>query len=176
MEVEDSKRDAERLAVLKRFIKAHKTMNVFLCLLLAGGLSLFTLERVFGFMLVTVSGDSMKNALKDGDICIFKYTKLNEISNDDIVALKVSQVDEGIIVKRVIGKPMDTVEFVDGDLFVNGEETYRYGDKGYENLSATVGRNELFLMGDNTSRSYDSRYFGCVKVDGDKVLKLVRVL
>lgn len=74
------------------------------------------------------------------------------------------------LIKRLIGKPGDTVELRDNRVFVNGEalnEPYLPpgASSGPQSGSAswTLGEDEYFIMGDNRTHSQDSRSFGPVK-------------
>jgi signal peptidase I len=73
-------------------------------------------------------------------------------------------------VKRVIGIEGDVVDIKDGFVYVNGnklEEPYANGiteSKTFE-LPYTVGKNELFVLGDNREISLDSRYFGPINLN-----------
>ena len=69
------------------------------------------------------------------------------------------------LVKRMIAGPGDTVELVQGVVFVNGkrlDEPYiKYPSRdGYGPV--VIGPNRYFVLGDNRIRSEDSRFFGMV--------------
>lgn len=66
-------------------------------------------------------------------------------------------------IKRIVGLPGDTIEFVNGEVVVNGEilnepliATPTYGPLG----EIVVSPEHLFVMGDNRTNSRDSRNFG----------------
>ena len=69
-------------------------------------------------------------------------------------------------IKRVIGLPGETVQIMDGKVYIDGEELTGdvYGITDYiENpgIAAeplTLGEDEYFCLGDNRPVSYDSRY------------------
>ncbi len=72
-------------------------------------------------------------------------------------------------VKRVIGVEGDTVDIKDGNVLVNGEkleEPYVNGisEVNEFELPYTVGKGELFVMGDNREVSMDSRAFGPISI------------
>jgi signal peptidase I len=116
---------------------------------------------------------------KRGDIIIFfkEEAKGNFIDNigrtlDSMSSIfnknKVDQHER--LVKRVIGVEGDEIDIRDGNVYVNGvklEEPYANGETQAEEfeLPVIVGKNELFVIGDNRSVSIDSRRFGPIKCD-----------
>ena len=114
---------------------------------------------------------------KKGDIIIFfpEEEKGNIIVRfdrylDGIKEMFTKKSEHARYVKRVIGVEGDVIEIKDGYVFVNDEkidEPYTNGltePKGYE-LPCTVGKDELFVMGDHRTVSEDSRAFGPISLD-----------
>lgn len=120
------------------------------------------LIRTFIATPVRVSGNSMDNTLKDGEIMILN--KLGKIDKNDIVVVDIGNEK---VIKRVVAVGGDTVEARTGNLYVNGklvEEKYvssRMGD--FERVNVPKGK--YFVLGDNRFVSMDSRSFGPVSED-----------
>ncbi len=98
---------------------------------------------------------------------------LNDPERGDIVIFKPRLSDEKYFVKRIIGLPGETIEILNGEVYVTNEEnpTGTKIDETYLNASNKrntvtfpkgstifqVPENEYFMMGDNRNSSTDSR-------------------
>lgn len=85
----------------------------------------------------------------------------------------VLEIGKDSYIKRVIGLPGEHIKIENGKVYINGEElkedylqpsvTTESLDGAYTDL--IVPENCLFLMGDNRSKSTDSRRFGCIPLE-----------
>ena len=114
-----------------------------------------------------ISGDSMNPTYLNREFHIYS-ANVSEITQGDVIIFKNDEQTNGnIFVKRVIGVPGDKVVCIGTKIYVNGKELhekYVVNTVTKEfNTSCTVGKDELFVCGDNRDESYDSRTFGCIK-------------
>ncbi|MBC8364479.1 MAG: signal peptidase I [Actinobacteria bacterium] len=149
-----------------------------------GALVVALLVKQFLFAAYYIPSPSMQPTLTDGDrIVVNKLSyRLHEVNRGDVVVFHKSDPDpEGIndLIKRVIALPGETVEVLDGKVYVNGGmliEPYLaarnstrgfslppgcIGERDSTNL-CTVPEDHVFVMGDNRDNSKDSRAFGPV--------------
>ena len=126
-----------------------------------------------------VEGSSMVPTLAAGDYLLVNkmiYWQFESPFDDDGYLFHPPQRGEVVIfryplnpernfVKRVIGVPGDTVEIVDGTVYVNGQALHEpyvtFSDLG--SMSPTViPMDGYFVLGDNRAASNDSRSWGVV--------------
>ena len=117
-----------------------------------------------------VNGDSMDNTLKDGQSLIMDKIsyRFHDPKRFDIVIFPgpPENGESPYFIKRVIGMPGETVQILDGKVYIDGEElksdVYGITDTieypGIAESPLTLGEDEYFCMGDNRPVSYDSRY------------------
>ena len=130
----------------------------------------------------TVPSASMEPTIEVGDNIFAQKLTLEfggEVEVGDIVVFENpdSSSDHDVLVKRVIATEGQTVDLVDGVVYVDGEaldEDYTQGSsyplstqaEGVEvSYPYTVPEGCVWLMGDNRENSSDSRYFGAVSCD-----------
>ena len=115
-----------------------------------------------------VAGSSMEPTLYDGDILIGSNTR--SYHHDDIIVFTDadgwSAKNNTNIVKRIIGVPGDVITVtIDGTVTVNGRHHAdihgEYAESCSNTGTFTVPKNTLFVMGDNSPVSDDSRYQFC---------------
>lgn len=121
------------------------------------------LIKQFIFTTVIVHGASMENTLHDKDIMFLDKigTKISGIKRFDIV---VVDTGDSKIIKRVIGLPGETVEYIDNKLYINGKELEDNHSNKYTSDFGpiTLDSDSYYVLGDNRTNSIDSRMIGSI--------------
>ena len=113
--------------------------GVFVAILLA-----FVLVYCVG-MTTSVIGISMQPTLENSEKIMvnrFVYMISSPKQNDVIVFVPNGSVNSHYYVKRVVGTPGDTVQIVDGHLYIN-DELFAYEDKYDEMAHAGIAENKI---------------------------------
>lgn len=110
-------------------------------------------------------GSGMYPAVLDGDVAIGYRLGKNYLKNDVVVF----DVNNQTVIGRVVAKGGDNVDITEsGDLYVNG--TFQQGEilfqtfPGKQEYPYTVPEGCVYILGDNRTRTYDSREFGAVSL------------
>lgn len=115
-----------------------------------------------------VLGASMEPTLHEGDYVCFERVESSLLPSRGSVVVFQSPLDpQRLFVKRLIGLPGDELRFEAGELRINGVP-YRLAPEAYDPnlwLSVRVPEGHFFALGDHARVSYDSRRFGCVRMD-----------
>ena len=137
--------------------------NILIVVALALVISLFITKFIAHH--TSVDGSSMFPTLTDGDQLIveqFSYY-FHDPERFDIVVFPISTEDDYI--KRIIGLPGETVQIVNGQVYINGNllTEDRYGaetiqDPGMAADTIYLQPDEYFVLGDNRNASVDSRF------------------
>ncbi|MGE0087424.1 MAG: signal peptidase I [Desulfococcaceae bacterium] len=162
-------------------------------ILIAIVLALFI--RTFVVQAFKIPSGSMKETLQIGDHILvnkfiygikmpFTQTTLIALKNPqrgDIAVFKFPEDPDKDFIKRVIGVAGDTIEIMDKKVFVNGkpaeyeQAVFKDGRiipgniQPRDNMKLiTVPEDSIFVMGDNRDHSYDSRFWGFVKLSAVK--------
>lgn len=118
---------------------------------------------------------SMENTvMTDDSIIALRLAYLfDDPARGDIVVFKYPDDESQNYLKRIIGLPGETIEIVDGKVFVDSvqlEENYLkevpIGSFG----PYTVPKDSYFMMGDNRNISEDARYWEHTYVKKEKIL------
>ena len=143
---------------------------------IGGTLVAVFLINMFVLRTVEVQGSSMYPTLAHGErIIVWQLFYLPDFS--DIIVLE--HTDGNLHVKRVLGTPGDRVDYVDGEMVVNGEvisEPYIALEPStngftFENLCQirnglgecnVIPEGYFLVLGDNRNRSGDSREYGLI--------------
>ncbi|HKH10802.1 MAG TPA: signal peptidase I [Rubrobacter sp.] len=128
----------------------------------------FGVVRPFGAEAFRVTSGSMAPTLRAGDhVLVDKLAyRMGDPRRGDLVAFRGA--GGGVMIKRAVGLPGDTVAVRDGVLYVNGtrvvEPYVNYGlnESNYFGPVRVPG-DHVFVMGDHRENSRDSREFGPVR-------------
>lgn len=152
----------------ERMIRVRRTTTVFgdlLALAIKIGIILLVLSAAltFVFGLERVKDNTMAPAIKVGDILL--YYRLDR--DYAISECCVINFDGERQIRRVVAKAGDTVDIDSEGLIINGahQEDYRrlsLYEGGYA-FPVTLGSGEIFVLGDSTEGTADSRIYGPVE-------------
>ncbi len=134
--------------------------------------------RAFVFQAYEIPSGSMEDTIMTGDMVFSE--KLTYYQSDpqagDIVTFQDPEIPSRTLIKRVIATGGQTVQLIDGKVYVDGEELdepYTDGKESWPLVSSfgspitypyIVPDGELWVMGDNRTNSQDSRYFGSIPI------------
>lgn len=141
--------------LLQRFVE------LVICIVIA-----YALSAVFNRFIGThtiVDGSSMEATLHDEDVLAVNKIcyALHDPERFDIIVFPYN--DESYYIKRIIGLPGETVEIVDGVIYIDGsvlDESYgleEMHEPGDDFEAVTLRDDEYFVLGDNRNNSKDSR-------------------
>lgn len=93
----------------------------------------------------------------------------------DIVIFKYPDDEKKLFIKRLIALPGETVEIIDGKVYVNGSKTPLEDDFIPEEMQGSFGPYTVpegcyFMLGDNRNHSKDSRYWENTFVSFDQIV------
>ncbi|MEW5894381.1 MAG: signal peptidase I [Candidatus Omnitrophota bacterium] len=97
---------------------------------------------------------------------------IGEMKRGDIIVFKYPEEPKKDYIKRLIAFGGETVEIRNGDIYIDGKEVdhpdikkiyyYNRGDYGTFGEPVTVPKGSVYVLGDNSASSADSRYWGFV--------------
>ena len=121
-----------------------------------------------------VDGHSMEPTLSDGDnLIVDKLSyRFRDPERYDIIVFPYQHAENTYYIKRIIGLPGETVQVIDGYMYINGkklDEHYgaevmeegkdfpKISNAGLASKAISLGTGEYFVLGDNRNHSSDSR-------------------
>lgn len=121
--------------------------------------------------------ESMQNTIMVGDQIFgnrLAYVK-SDPERFDIVIFRYPDDPSQLFIKRVIGLPGETLEIINGKVYVNGSDTPLNDDFCPEIPVGDYGPYEVpkdcyFMLGDNRNWSKDSRFWENTYVEKDEIL------
>ncbi len=124
------------------------------------------LIRTFLVTPVQVDGSSMYPTLQDKQLLLLKKYD-HTYKRFDVV---VFHHRNARLIKRIIGLPGETVEYLNDTLYINGKKVEENFAKNSETLDfkledidyKVIPKDKYFVMGDNRNNSTDSRIIGLI--------------
>ena len=142
--------------------------------------------RAFVVQAFKIPTGSMRPTLLEGDIILvnefiygakvpfanLRLPAFSQPKRGDVIVFIYPQDPKKDFIKRLIGLGGETVEIKSGSIYINGRPVlepgfslryyYNRGDFARENEKIVVPKDSYFVLGDNSSSSQDSRYWGFV--------------
>ena len=142
---------------------------------IAVALILTLIIRTYVVQAFKIPSGSMRPTLMEGDkLFVNKFLyRFKPMERGDIVVFKFPGEPKKDFIKRLVAFQGETVEIRDGKLYINGkvlDEPDSFGKFFYYNHDPFGGPNEkikvpgdsLYVLGDNSANSTDSRFWGFV--------------
>ena len=147
-------------------------------ILLAVVAGVVLLINTFVLINAKIPSGSMENTIMENDQIFgnrLAYSFGGDPQRMDIIIFKYPDDESKLFIKRIIGLPGETVEVIDGRVYINGSNTSiddsfcketPLGDFG----PYTVPADSYFVMGDNRNHSNDSRLWTNKFVRRDQIV------
>ncbi|HRZ39713.1 MAG TPA: signal peptidase I [Candidatus Omnitrophota bacterium] len=105
----------------------------------------------------------------------YRLPGYGKLKRGDVIVFVYPENPKKDFIKRLIAFGGETIEIKFGDVYINGELItdprirniyyYNYGPNALPGESIKVPEGSLFVLGDNSASSHDSRYWGFVPED-----------
>lgn len=125
-----------------------------------------------------VNGDSMNVTLENGDnLIVDKLSyRFKDPERFDIIVFPYQYQEKTYYIKRIIGMPGESVQIIDGMVYIDGEmldesygkEVMEYAGVASETIE--LGEDEYFVLGDNRNNSSDSRDPSVGNIHEDQII------
>ncbi len=147
-------------------------------LILEIAIAIAVLVNMFLIVNAVIPSASMETTIMTGDRIFGNRLayKNHDPQRGDIVIFKFPDDESQLFIKRIIGLPGETLEVVDGKVYINGssmpldEDAYVKVDAIGDYGPVTIPENSYFMMGDNRNYSADSRFWVHPFVARNKIL------
>lgn len=176
-EIENSVIDLEKKKVEEKdFSWKREILSTILYLLAVVALT-FLFVKFVG-QRTHVNGDSMNVTLEDGDnLIVDKLSyRFKDPERYDIIVFPYRYQEKTYYIKRIIGLPGETVQIIDGMIYIDGEmlsESYGKEVMEYAGIASEpieLAEDEYFVLGDNRNNSSDSRDPSVGNVHKDQII------
>lgn len=156
-------------------------------ILIALVLALFL--RTFFIQVFRIPSGSMRMTLIEGDRLLVnklrygpkvpftrsRFPGFSHPKRGDVIVFRFPMDRKKDFIKRLIAFGGETVEIKNGDIYIDGKRVdlpavdvhkyYNRGDYGDVGVRTKVPEGYIFVLGDNSASSHDSRYWGFVPED-----------
>lgn len=170
----------------ERFRKKERSDFIFLIVILFVALvmSVIIFLNTHVFFNVLVDGPSMEPTMYTGDVLM--AVKTDEVKRGDIIVIDGEKYNSATkrydwLIKRAVAFEGERVEIKDGKVYINGnplDEPYlpegRVTEAQDWTGEITVGKDQIFYLGDNRGNSSDSRYEKYGTCDEDQIVGVVK--
>lgn len=140
------------------------------------GALVFVINNFF-ILNARIPSESMENTIMEGDQLFGNRLayKNSDPERYDIVIFKYPDNEKQLFIKRVIGLPGETVNIVDGKVYINDDPTPLDDSFLPEKMEGDFGPYQVpedcyFMLGDNRNWSNDSRSWTNTYVRRDQIL------
>lgn len=124
-----------------------------------------------------IPSGSMENTIMTGDRVIGSRLtyKTKDPERFDIIVFRYPDNEEELFIKRIIGLPGETVNIIDGKVYIDDaaeplDDSFIAEEMKGSFGPYTVPEDCYFVMGDNRNNSHDSRFWDNPYVSRDKIL------
>ena len=114
-----------------------------------------------------IPSGSMEDTIMPGDRIIgnrLSYT-FSDPQRFDVIIFRYPDDESQLFIKRIIGLPGETVQIIEGTIYIDGEPLTAEEESlcsasmaGLAEYPVELGEDEYFLLGDNRESSEDSRF------------------